>query len=136
MMRLSEKQKYARIATEPKFVAWYVDDFMPSQLPEVLRLFKRDKLVEMVAVGRRIAVDHGFTDPPSQAHFITLMWKIGAGFFTMPGFREIALDRTRPGPERINRFYAVSEDQAADAILAADDAVWFSYRPSKTREVL
>lgn len=128
MLNITQAQLDARIATENGFTQWFVDKLMPEELPEFHAEFSRDKLLGCARRARRTAIHLGFDDPPSQAHFAGLMWRIGAGFFLFPGFREIARDTTTPGPVRIDRFYTqVTPDEAADAILNADDTLlWVS----------
>lgn len=77
--------------------------------------------------ARRTALHFGFTDPPSQAHFAILMWRVAASFFLFPGFREIVAETFTAGPSRVDRLYnQVTPEQAADAILNGDDALLFS----------
>jgi hypothetical protein len=79
----------------------------------------------MVTHARRVAIKHGFDDPPSQVHFVTLMFKIGPTFYKFPGFREITEAKGVSGPERIRRYYdEVSREQAAEAILGAEYRCW------------
>lgn len=125
-MKLTREQLDSRIATEDGFVRWFADQFMPEQLPEFHAEFTREKLHAAARRARRTAVHFGFADPPSQAHFAALMWRVAANFFVFPGFREIANDTGRSGPSRIARFYdEVTPDQAADAILEGDDTLLF-----------
>lgn len=126
MLKISQAQLDARIATESGFTQWFVDQFMPEELPEFHAEFTRDKLLATARRARRTAIDLGFDDPPSQAHFVALMWRLGANFFQFPGFQEIARDTATAGPVRVDRFYTqVTPDQAADAILNSDDTLLF-----------
>lgn len=125
MLNLTNEQLLICIADESGFVDWYVERFMPEHLPEFVGLFPQEKLKDMIRRGRRIALRKRFTDPASQVHFVTLMWRVGANFFQMPGFSAIADDFSDTPSSRIDRFYAVPSDLAAEAILAADDQVWF-----------
>jgi hypothetical protein len=98
---------------------------MPEYLPEFHESFNCVDLSEMVRHGRKWALRYGFNDPESQVHFVTLMWKIGPNFYHFTGFREIANAMDQPGPVRIERFYQVSDEKGAEAVLGADDRYWF-----------
>ncbi|MBL8481443.1 MAG: hypothetical protein JNJ60_04560 [Rhodocyclaceae bacterium] len=123
---ITQEQMEARIATEDGFVTWFSEQFMQANLAEFYAAFPAEKRMAAARRARRTALHFGFFDAPSQAHFVALMWRVGANFFMFPGFREIALDRQASGPSRIDRFYTeVTPDQAADAILKADDRLLF-----------
>lgn len=125
MLIIRREQMTMRLAEERGFIDWYVNEFMPDYLPEFHETFSYEDLAEMVRHGRREALKYGFDDPESQVHFITLMWKIGPNFHHFPGFREIANATDQPAPLRIERFYQVSDEEGADAVLGADDRCWF-----------
>ena len=133
-MKLRKEHLTIGLEEEEKFVKWYVHEFMPDHLPEYHEVFTTEDLVRMVRNGRKEAIARGFTDGPSQAHFVTLMWKLGPSFHRFPGFCEIADAKDQPGPERIERFYEVSDEQGAAAVLGADDRYWFpeSYFPEQS----
>lgn len=124
-MKIRTEHMTMNLAEETTFVTWYVHEFMPDYLPEFHAVFTTADLTRMVRNGRKEALAHGFTDGPSQAHFVTLMWKLGPSFHRFPRFKEIANDRQGTGPERIERFYQVPDDQGAWAVLGADDRYWF-----------
>lgn len=125
MLRIRQEQLDVFLADESWFVQWYVSSFMPDHLPGFHETFDDQELKEMVTRGRRRAIEQGFDDPPSQVHFVTLMFKIGPTFYQFPGFREITETKGVAGPERIRRYYEeVSEEQAAEAILGAEDRCW------------
>jgi hypothetical protein len=126
MLTLRPDQMALNIATERSFVDWYVGTFMPDELPHFHEALSEDSLREMVANGRRRAMAGGFADPQCQAHFVTLMWVAGPSFMEFPGFAEIAADTTSPERERIDAFYAVDPDLAAEAIAHANDSAWFA----------
>lgn len=126
MLKLHPQQMSLRIVPEAGFIDWYVNDFMPEQLPDYYRAIAPGTLGEMVKNGRDQALKHGFKDPANQAHFITLMWHIGANFHHAPGFKAIAQAGQSPESERINAFYQVSEAHWDDAVKKADDRHWFS----------
>lgn len=125
MLTIRKDQMSVGISDEKAFIDWYVNEFMPDHLPEFHESFSSEDLGRMVRRGRNEAIKYGFDDPPSQAHFVTLMWKLGPNFHHFPGFREIAEDRGQPGPERIGRFYQVSDEEGGEAVLGADDRYWF-----------
>lgn len=126
MLTIRQDQMTLRIADEQGFIDWYVNEFMPEHVPEFHEALSNKDLNEMVAHGRREAIKYGFNDPDSQVHFVTLMWNIGPNFHHFSGFREIANATDQPGPQRIELFYRVSDEQGAAAVLGADDSYWFS----------
>jgi hypothetical protein len=126
MLTVRPDQTAIGIATERSFVDWYVDTFMPEELPHFHEALSDTSLREMVGNGRRRAIGYGFSDPRCQAQFVTLMWVAGPRFADFPGFAEIAADTASPESERIDAFYAVDPALAAEAIVRADDSGWFS----------
>lgn len=127
MLQLSAEQMATRIKTEAGFALWFAEQFMPVHLVEFHAAFLREKRLAAAVRARRTALHFGFSDPPSQAHFAILMWRVAANFFLFPGFREIVAQRCTDGPSRIDRLYnQVTPEQAADAILHGDDALLFS----------
>jgi len=126
MLKLNPQQMLLRIAPASGFVDWYVNDFMPQQLPDYHQAIAPDTLSEMVKNGRNQADGYGFKDPVSQVHFVTLMWHIGPNFHQQPGFREIAQNTRQPGPERIDNFYHVSDAHWDHAVQNTDERHWFS----------
>lgn len=125
MIQIRDEQLGAFLADERWFINWYVRRFIPDYLPGFHETFTDEELREMVAHGRRIAMQYGFSDAPSQVHFVTLMFKIGPTFYKFAGFREITEATDLPGPERIRRYYEdVPRDLAAEAILGAEDRCW------------
>ena len=124
MLKLRLEQLTYRIREEADFIDWYVNDFMPDQLPEYHTLFDVDTLKEMTKNGRDRAIKHGFNQPISHSHFITLMWHIGADFYQQPGFKAIA-ESNEPEAERIDAFYQLSDDLWDEAGEQADERFWF-----------
>lgn len=90
---------------------------------------------EMVLNGRRYAQARGLEDPQSQAHFITLMWQIGANFFLQPGFEEIFADRTLISNQKIDRCYKVPKDQGVNAVMNADAVYWYPEMVARRKEM-
>lgn len=127
VLQMSPEQMASRINTEAGFALWFAEQFMPEHLVEFHAAFPREKRLAAAVRARRTALHFAFTDPPSQAHFAILMWRVAANFFLFPGFREIVAETYTDGPSRIDRLYKqVTPDQAADAILKGDDALLFS----------
>ena len=127
VLQMSPEQMASRINTEAGFALWFAEQFMPEHLVEFHAAFPREKRLAAAVRARRTALHFAFTDPPSQAHFAILMWRVAANFFLFPGFREIVAETDTDGPSRIDRLYQqVTPDQAADAILKGDDALLFS----------
>ena len=125
MLTIHPEQMTLKIAQEPGFVDWYSNDFMAEHLSEFHALFDNESLHEMVKNGRKEALNHGFKDPTSQVHFVTLMWHIGPDFHQFPGFQEIAHTSQQAEPERIDHFYQVSDTQWDDAVRNSDNRHWF-----------
>ena len=123
--RFSRHQMMAHIRTDADFAEWYVESFMKANLPDYYFAISDEGKREMTLNGRDHARRFDIRDVPSQAHFITLMWKIGANFFTQPGFREVLADRSLSGPARIDRLYSVPREQAMYAIMNPDDRYWY-----------
>lgn len=124
-MRIRLAQFQGFIADEETFIRWYVHTFAPEHLPAFHQSFSEKDLSDMVRRGRNLAIKHGFLDPPSQVHFVTLMFKLGPTFFRFPGFQPITEATSLPGPERIRRYYEdVTSDQATFAILSSEDRLW------------
>lgn len=127
MMRITRKQKQAFVTSDAEFARWYVDAVMKPQLPQFHLAISEQGKLEMVTNGRIWARLHGFSDATAQAHFITLMWKIGPGFFVFPGFAEIARDTAADDQARVQAFYDVDPELAAQAILQPDDRYWYPF---------
>ncbi|MEJ6404348.1 hypothetical protein [Yoonia sp. 2307UL14-13] len=98
---------------------------MKTHLPEQFYSLSDEGKREMVVNGRRYAESRDLTDPQSQAHFITLMWQIGANFFIQKGFAEIFADDALTGPQKIDRCYDVPKESAVAAIMNADAVYWY-----------
>ena len=112
------------IQSEADFAAWYVHGFMPDHLPEVHQGLPAERLLEMTRAGWQHAHAHGFSEPDSVAHFVTLLWLVGPRLCQHAGFREaLAVDGT--DSDRIRALYAVERDSAANAIASADDSRWW-----------
>ena len=124
-MRFTANQMAGPLHADDAFVDWYVENILKVQVPEHYFVLSPEGRREMTLNGRRYAERFGIRDIPSQMHFITLMWKLGAGFFTHPGFAEVAGDSSLEGPEKIDAFYKVPKEQAIDAITAPDDRYWY-----------
>jgi len=126
LLRLRPEQMTLRISEEEGFVDWYVDTFMPKHLASSHETFSEQELSQMVTHGRNEALAYGFTEPRSQVHFVTFMWKIGPNFHHYPGFREIVQSIHLPGAERIKCFHALSNEQWANAVEGADENYWLA----------
>ena len=113
------------LAADSDFADWYVNSFMAQNLPTQYYSVSDQGKHEMVINGRKWARYCNFQDGEAQAHFITLMWKIGADFFCRPGFAEIAKRSAQDEMARIDAFYAVPRELAADAIMSPDDRYWY-----------
>lgn len=125
IMKFQDHQMMAMLREDEDFAEWYVESFMRKHLQnyyyEISDVGKR----EMVINGRNYARGFGIEDEQSQAMFVTLMWQVAANFFEFPGFAEVARDRTLTGPEKIDGFYAVPEEQAVAAIMNPDERYWY-----------
>jgi aminoglycoside/choline kinase family phosphotransferase len=74
------KFQQQRLSKESDFIQWYVDDYMPNNLPDAAQGFKQAELNTLIKNGRNQAIQQGFIDPQNQVHFVTLMWQVGANF--------------------------------------------------------
>ncbi len=118
-------QMLGPMAHDDEFAEWFVEDIMKRHIPDPYFAVSAEGLREMTVNGRVYARKCGIADTASQAHFLILMWKIGANFWLQPGFREVAMNPTIDGPTKITRFYEVPEDQAVHAIMHPDDRYWY-----------
>ncbi|NOZ54348.1 MAG: DUF4123 domain-containing protein [Gammaproteobacteria bacterium] len=126
VLKLQPVQMTLGIVEEAGFVHWYVNTYMPKHLASFHETLREQDLHQMVAHGRNEALACGFTDPKSQVHFVTLMWEIGPNFHHYPGFREVAQLIHLIEPERIERFYALPDEQWATAKQGVDERYWFA----------
>ena len=124
-MRLTSDQMRAPLRDDDAFARWYVENVMKVHAPEHYFAVSPEGRLEMTVNGRAHAARFGIADIESQMHFITLMWKLGAGFFRHPGFREVAEDPALDGPAKISAFYEVPRERAIDAITQPDDRWWY-----------
>ncbi|MGL4309555.1 MAG: hypothetical protein ACRCSU_03630 [Paracoccaceae bacterium] len=124
---LTTNQMMSGIARDEDFAEWFVEDVMKQHIPDPYYAVSPEGLREMTVNGRDYARKCGITDFPSQAHFVILMWKIGANFWLQPGFREVAMNTAMLGPDKIDRFYAVPKDQAVHAIMNCNDTYWYPH---------
>lgn len=124
-MRITRKQKQSIVASDAAFSEWYVDSVMKSELPQFFYAISAQGKLEMVTNGRTWARLHGFEDAEAQAHFITLMWKIGPNFFLFQGFAQIAQDTGGDDMTRAQAFYQVDPALAKRAIMNPDDRYWY-----------
>lgn len=125
-MRMSKSQMMAPLEPDEGFAGWYVENILKVHAPEHYFAVSAAGRIEMTVNGRRHAESCGIVDIPSQMHFITLMWKLGAGFYRHPGFRDVAQDGDLDGPAKIAAFYEVHPDDAVHAIMNPDDTLWYS----------
>ncbi len=108
------------------FADWYVEEFMKGFLPQYYFNVSDDGKRRMVINGRHYAMDHGLTANEAQAHFITLMWEIGANFDLQPGFRDVLARRDLANMDKINHLFdgGVTEEQAVFAVMHNDERYW------------
>ena len=125
MIKVTSTQIYAPVESDADFADWYVTQFMPVHVTEMDAAVSAEGKHEMTIQGRRYAESFGITDVPSQYHFVTLMWKVGPNFFGFPVFNRILANTALSGPEKIDECYSVSGEDAADAIVGADDRWWY-----------
>ena len=129
MLRIRPQQQFLRILTEDGFVAWYVTEFMPDNLPQFHEALPEERLAAMVRAGHRTALGQGLSEPDAIAHFVTLMWLVGPNFRDFPGFREVLARTDLSDRQRIQALYQVDSDLAATAIVHADDGAWWRAAP-------
>ncbi|MFW5443508.1 MAG: hypothetical protein ACKE51_04275, partial [Methylococcaceae bacterium] len=115
---MRDDQLSLAIAAEQGFVDWYVDTFMPEHLSVFCEELSRGIRKQRVIYGRKQAIVLGFNEPINQAHFVTLMWDIGPGFYHFPGYKDIAEATDDLESNRIDRFYDdISDEQDKAATL-------------------
>ncbi|RJE82571.1 hypothetical protein [Paracoccus onubensis] len=127
-IRFTKKQRRdGNFGEDADFAEWYVEDFMKDHLPQYYYNVSDAGKREMVINGRRYAREFNLHDPEAQAYFITLMWEIGANFYTFPGFSDVLSREGVHEMEKINLLLdgTVTEDQAIKAIMAPDDRYWY-----------
>lgn len=130
---MSHDQMLGPMARDDAFANWFVEDVMKQHIPDPYYAVSAEGLREMTVNGRHYARQCGISDVPSQAHFVILMWKIGANFWLQPGFREVAQDAGLGGPEKIDAFYAVPQEDAVHAIMHPDDRYWYPEMMERAR---
>jgi hypothetical protein len=129
LLRLTTSQMISLRASilheDDTFAEWYVEEFMKHNLPDFYYAVSDEGKREMNLNGRRYARFFGFNDGSSQAHFLTLMWTVGANFFTFPVFHNI-LANPKISPERkIEKIYELDGEDAAVAIMNKDERFWY-----------
>lgn len=117
MLTMREDQLTLGIANETSFVEWYVTVFMPKFMPIYCKEVSKTIREKRVAYGRKLAISYGFSDPTSQAHFVTFMWEIGPIFYTFPGYKEIIEATEQPIRMRIDRLYDEITEEQEDAVI-------------------
>ena len=115
----------AALMTDEAFADWFVDHWMEIELKDFK--YRQDDAVlkGMTISARNYARHFGINDPESQVQFVHLCWELGPGFFLFPGFLDIAVDRNLSGPDKIEAFYNMPEDQAVDVMLGRNSSHWF-----------
>ncbi|MGL5012174.1 MAG: hypothetical protein ACRC6I_20090 [Paracoccaceae bacterium] len=123
---LTAAQMAAHLRKDEDFAEWYVEEFMKDFLPQYYFNVSDAGKRRMVTNGRHYAQGYGLTANEAQAHFITLMWEIGANFDLQPGFRDVLARGDLANMDKINHFFdgGVSEDQAVFAVMHPDDRFW------------
>jgi len=122
---VSIDQMKGPLAQDDAFAEWFVEDVMKQHIPAPYFAVSAEGLREMTINGREYARRCGIADFESQAHFVILMWKIGANFWLQPGFHAVATHAEMKGPQKIEAFYAMPQDQAVHAIMHPDDRYWY-----------
>jgi hypothetical protein len=122
---ISTDQKLGPLSRDDAFAEWFVEDVMRQHIPDPYYAVSPEGLRDMTINGRNYARQCGIADFESQAHFVILMWKISANFWLQPGFREVAMHPMMTGPDKIEAFYAVPQDQAVHAIMNPDERYWY-----------
>lgn len=123
-LTLNLSQRSAPLNDDRAFARAYVEEVMKTHLPQDYWSLSPEGRMEMTMNGRRYARHFGIRDVPSQMMFITLMWEVGANFFMFSGFKEIAVSAAE-GPAKIDAFFEVESDLAAEAIMNADPRYWY-----------
>jgi Domain of unknown function (DUF4123) len=113
------------LSEDQAFVEWYVEEFMKNNLPDFYYAVSDEGKREMCLNGRNYARLFGLNDGSSQAHFVTLMWTVGANFFTFPVFYKILANSKLSSEGKIEEIYEVDGDDAAVAIMNKDERFWY-----------
>lgn len=129
MLKMRPIHMLMRIVSENGFVDWYVNKFMPDNLPEFHQALSTTSLEDMVRSGRKTAIAYGFSEPDSIFHFVTLMWIVGPNFMDFSGFKEALENKDLDDAGRIDALYNVDSELSAEAIINADDTAWWRIHP-------
>jgi hypothetical protein len=123
---LTSAQMGAYLRQDEDFAEWYVEEFMKNFLPQYYFNVSDDGKRRMVTNGRHYAQGYGLNANEAQAHFVTLMWEIGANFDLQPGFRDVLARSDLQNMDKINHLFdgGVTEDQAVFAIQHNDERFW------------
>jgi len=115
------------IGTDVAFSEWYVEKFMKEFLPQYYFNVSDEGKREMVINGRHYAREFNLHEPEAQAHFITLMWEIGANFYEFPGFSDVLSRDDLAEMQKIDALLdgTVTDQQAIVAIMNPDDRYWY-----------
>jgi len=124
MLKLRSDQMTLGIKEETDFIRWFVNDYMPENLPHIHQVFTPEELNTLVRNGRNQAIQHGFHQPVNQTHFITFMWNIGANFYDTPAFKPILENNLLSESEKIKQFYQVSDEDWEKSIQQANESYW------------
>ncbi|MFW5444394.1 MAG: hypothetical protein ACKE51_08825 [Methylococcaceae bacterium] len=126
MLIFRDDQLTIPIANEQGFVDWYIECFMPENLTKYHRMFDEETRRKRVKHGRDIAIRYSLNDAISQVQFIALMWRFGAHFYRYPGFWAVTQQTDNAGPERIDQYYLLSDNEFAAVMVGEEYSDWFA----------
>ena len=124
MLRLSDDQIQGPPLSDVAFSEWFVDEIMPLIHASERRELTRVECLRNTKSARRYVTHFGFELTSDQAQVMSLIWGLGPNFFEFSPFREILNDdRLSPG-EKVDAFWAASDDDMARAFEGCDMRYW------------
>jgi hypothetical protein len=124
MPRLSTDQMMGGGMSDMAFATWFVDEIMKDDLPNYFTDLGPQTCVEFTITARRYAAHFGITRPDLQGQFAYLAWTVGPNFWTFAAFGRVLAAKWPTEEDKIDALFNVPEDDAAAAILGADDRYW------------
>lgn len=126
-MKFNQDQVLASVE-DPRFIEWFVDDFMTEHFPEAFQGVSRRALLAMTENGLKYARHFGFGKRDEQTHFLALMNDVGPDFWRFDGFREIIGNQVLQPMARIDQVYErVTGPEFEAALTGSEPNYWFPH---------